>query len=746
MDRREQLVGTKSPGSKSALELLGFLQHLSRDTAEGNLARVVDAAVDLPVKHLRVDKSVLLCCPALGKPYFPLASRNASQAFLESCHLLSGDDIVDWVAINQSPKAVDNVPSLTTASASVYAGEQVCSLACIPVVANGETLAVLLYMCCSPVSFTIWELEVMNTIANHVAAVSRLTQIDEGRTPPQVGPLVARLAEALWASANLDELLDRTLREALALMQADSGSIMLHQARGCRVAASHGLSKDIEQEAHRVKDTVATRVIAGRKPVALHGAVDPDEYPGAIPRTEIVSAMSVPLHGRRSPLGLLNINRTRAGRAFNEVDLSFVASYIAQPLVVAIENVKLHEATRAQTRYLRDMYEIARTITSTLQLDAVLRMIMDRLRALIVSDVSGLLLYDETGRLKVACGYGIPDGTESDYTDLMMSAGNLPPSRLRPVVIPDLGSHHLHTHSPAAQRLGLRSAAIVPLTIKRKRVGFLLAYRQEPRGFPRSAVKLLIGMAELAAIAIENARLYERQSGIANLTQRLLIPTAFDPIPGFEIGCKYAPAHQVGGDYYDLIKLDRDRFAIVVADVAGKDVSAARHIAMCKHSLRAIAEHIPSPAELLRKMNRLIYDNTEPEAFISMFYGVLDAKSRTLVYSLAGHEPGLLLRADKRSIDYVSTPGILLGVLPNATFTEQTTSINMHDILLLYTDGLVGALSSDCDAALSSLESALIEWPLKPAQELADNIHKLAIGRRTGRPPDDIAIVALRMI
>jgi len=745
MDRREQLVGAISPGSKSALELLGFLQHLSQDTAEGNLARVVDAAVELPVKHLRVDKSVLLCCPAPGKSYFPLAFRNVSHPFLENCHLLSGDDILDWAAINQSLKVVDDLPSLSTPSAGIYALEHVRSLACIPVVAQGETLAVLLYMCCSPVSFTIWELEVMNTIANHVAAVSRLKQADEERTPPQIGPLLVRLREALWTSTDLDELLNRTLREALTLMQADSGSIILHEARGCRVAATYGLSESISRELHRVKDTVYAHVIASQKPVLLHGAADAQEYPGAIPRPEIVSAMSVPLRGRRSLLGVLNINRSRAGRIFNDADLAFATSHIAQPLVMTIENLKLHEATKAQTRYLRDMYEIARTITSTLELDAVLNMIMNRLRALIVSDVCGLLLYDnETGRLNVACGYGIPDGTESDYAELMMIAGKLSPSRMRPLVIPDLSAHHLYRHPPAAEKLGLRSAVTVPLTIKRKRVGFLTAYRHEPRGFPRETVKLLIGMAELAAIAIENARLYERQLGIANLTQRLLSPSAIEPIPGFEVGCKYAPAYQVGGDYYDLIELDRHRFAIVIADVAGKDVSAARHIAMCKHSLRATAEHIASPAELLHKMNRLIYDNTEPEAFISMFYAILDTESKTLLYSLAGHEPGLLLRAHTGRIEYISTPGILLGVLPNATFFERRTSIKVGDILLLYTDGLTTALSSDGDTGLSKLESALMERPSKTAQELANNIHKLATSRRTSRPPDDIAIVALK--
>ena len=747
MDYREQLVGATTPGSKSALEFLGFLQHLSRETAEGNLARVVDAAVELPIKHLRVDKSVLLCCPALGKPYFPLAFRNVSQSFLDECHLLAGDDIVDWVAASQSPKVVENVPSLSTASASVYAREHVHSLACIPVVAQGETLAVLLYMCSFPVAFTVWEIEVMNTIANHVAAVSRLKQTDEGRTPPQIGPLLGRLREALWTFADLNELLSRTLREALALMQADSGSVMLHESRGCRVAASYGLGPSASQEVHRARDTVAMRVIASRKPILLHGPVGAQEYPGAVLRPEIASAISAPLRGRGAMLGLLNINRTRAGRAFNDRDLAFVVSHIARPLAVAIENLKLHEATKAQTRYLRDLYEIARTITSTLQLDAVLEMIMSRLRALIVSDVCGLLLYDtETGRLNVACGCGIPDGAELDYADLMMPAGKLPLSRLRPVVVPDLSAHHAHGHSPAAERLGLRSAVIVPLMIKRKRVGFLTAYRREPRGFPGTAVKLLIGMAELAAIAIENARLYERQSGIANLAQTMLTPGALDPIPHFEIGCKYAPAHQVGGDYYDLIKLDKHKFAIVVADVAGKDVSAAAHIAMCKHSLRAIAEHITSPSKLLRKMNRLIYDNTEPEAFISMFYAILNTKNRTLAYSSAGHEPGILLRTRMKTIEYISTPGILLGVLPNATFCERITSIKLGDILLLYTDGLVAALSPDCEIGLSKIESTLIESALKSAQELANSIHELAISRHTGRPPDDIAIVALKGI
>jgi GAF domain-containing protein len=669
-----------------------------------------------------------------------------SNRFLENYSILPLDETVQWVIKNQSPKVVEDISKCGSYLNQICMHEQVCSLACIPVVVHNQTVAILIYMTCSKVAFTVWEVQVMTTIANHVAAVSKLKLIDETCCPPQISPLFDRLRLAM-ASNNIDELLHNTLREALTLLHADSGSVIISDAKECRIAAYYGLPEGIDLKVTRRKKTISNYILAGRQPILIHGPADISRYPGIVPRKEIASSMCLPLKGKHKVLGLLNINRTAHKRPFTEEDLIFATTYISEPLSAALESKKLRAYREDQTKFLRHLYKIARTITSSLELQNVFNMILDRLTSLAKSDVCGLIIHeDKTGEFKVACGRGISNASVEDYEALMLPSRKLSISRARPTVINDLEAHPILRNNEIVKSLGLRSALILPLVIKRKQVGFIMAYSCQPRTFSQSLVRLLIGLGELAAIAIENARHYERQLGIAHITQQLLAPCAVCNIPGFDIGYKYIPAYQIGGDYYDILKLQENKFALAIADVSGKDVEAATHIAMCKHSLRAIAPHFHSPSSILKKMNHLIYENTTPEAFVSMLYAVLDVEQRQLQYSSAGHDPGLLLRAESKTIEQVATPGILLGINPDFTFVDKTSTINPGDILFLYTDGLVSALSKDYETGISILTSTLTECSLQPAQEVADNIYELAMNTHTSRLPDDIAFIVLKAV
>lgn len=533
--------------------------------------------------------------------------------------------------------------------------------------------------------------------------------------------------------SDLQETLDRSLDTALRLFRADSGSVMLCKERKHYIAACQGLSDAARDQVHRNRDgTVSSRVIAGREPVILHGPLDRQEWPKAIPRPQLVSSISVPMQSGRRVLGLLNINSSTAERRFQEEELAF-ASIIGRHLAMTIENQRLREEAKERSRHFSDLYRIARTITSSLELDLVLKMIAEHARRVIACDVCALLLHNpDTGALELARGYGIPSGTSRDYIELVEPAAKQANVRRRLIAVQGT--------SPSGPTFGV----VVPLTIKRKIVGYIAGFKSDTRGFPQTTTRLLLGLAELAAIAIENARLYRRQSGIAHITQRELTPERFEPMKGYEIGSKYTPAHQVGGDYCDLIRINKQKFGLVVADVAGRNVTAALHIAKCKHALRVLADCISSPAKIMLKLNKFIYEHTEPEAFISMFYAVLDSRRSTLTYSVAGHEPGLLLRTDEARVEQVRASGILLGIDPGATFEERTTYFNMGDILLLYTDGLVEALCSGQTDGLEVLEELFLQRRLEPAQRLADNIHRSAIANQAGRSPDDIAIVTLR--
>jgi GAF domain-containing protein len=707
----------------------------------------LDAAVELPIRSFGVDKAILLHRSDIGDPYLPISSRNVSSSFLDSCCLFSDDTIVNECLTSQAPKVLEDISSLSSECLTLCAAENVSSLACIPVVTPTGPKGILMYMRSTRSPFTVWEVELMCTIANHVATVLHLDHSKEIHTLSEIYPLLVRLRDTDFSSGDHYALMDKILGVVLTGLRADSGSILLCEESFSKVAASRGLQGTFVPNLRLAEgSTVSNRVIANRKPLLLHGKLDSEAFPDAAPRPEVASAMSIPLRGRRSVIGMLNINSTKPGHLFGEKDFA-LAQAIARHIAIAVENAKLHEAERSHARYLGSLYKIARTITSTLELETVLEMIMDRLQSLIASDVCAILLYDQnTGHIQLTSGNGIPDGNEQDFIDLIQPLVKQSPRPRRAIVIRDLVSHQDYSKLIPAHRLGLRSAVIAPLIIKHKVVGFVAAYRKEAKGFPPSIIRLLLGLSELAAIAIENARLYERQLGVATITYKELTPRRLDPITGFDLGCKYSPACRVGGDYYDVFKLDDHKYALVIADVSGKDITAAAYIAMCKHSTHALAPHILSPAALLTHMNKLIYEQTEPEAFISMFYAVLDTKRRKLTYATAGHPPALLLNGKTLEVNETGTPGILLGVVPNATFTEEKTSMNSGDVLLLYTDGLSDVLSQSYESAMADLEEALRTYRLKTAQGIADELHRLAATGHTGRSPDDIALIVLKKI
>jgi sigma-B regulation protein RsbU (phosphoserine phosphatase) len=744
--QKVQITKVRASSAKSAVEALGFLQRLSRDMADGDAARVLDAVAQIPIECLGVDNTVLLCRSAFDDSWSPIVSRNLPDEFLDNCRHISHPCVLRQAAASQTPIVIEDVSSMSCACACWPFLERVASLACIPVVIPTGPPAVLVCMRSAGNSFAVWEVEFLNTLANHAAAALRMR-------PPGEPSVILRaetldvFRDATNCDGDICELLDRLLAGMLAVLRADSGSIMLREENTYRIASCHGLTVGIEDSAHSPRDgSVSSRVIAGRRPIVLHGPVSTRQFPAAVPRTEVFSSASIPLMNRRQMLGLLNINRTTPGALFDDAEFTFACA-TAHHIAVVIDNARLHDAAKARARYFGNLYQIARTITSTLELDSVLKMILRRLRGLVSHDVCGLALCNnETGELQLVHGHGIRNGDDSEYVELMAPATRLCATRRRPVVIADLRDHPEYRESTVVPKLDLQSAVITPLVVKHEIVGFLAAYRREPQTFSRHTAGLLLGLGELAAIAIENARLYARQAGIARIAHTDLLPPQLGPIHGYEIAGKYAPANQVGGDYYDLIRLDDHRFGLVVADVAGKDISAALHIGMCKHALRALAEHTSSPAKLMRTMNRFIHEHTEPEGFISMFYGLLDVRRHTLTYSTAGHEPGLLHRCGSTEVEQLSTPGIILGIKRDATFEQRMTSITGGDVLLLYTDGLIEALSTERKDGTAVLQRLLAKNHARSAQEIADSIHEAASARLTLRSPDDIAIVTLKKV
>jgi sigma-B regulation protein RsbU (phosphoserine phosphatase) len=283
-----------------------------------------------------------------------------------------------------------------------------------------------------------------------------------------------------------------------------------------------------------------------------------------------------------------------------------------------------------------------------------------------------------------------------------------------------------------------------------------------------------MAIASSAAIAIENARLYqlavekgrlERELQMAREVQANLLPQETPSLPGWAFIARWKPARTVAGDYYDFIPHENaPHLGIVIADVTDKGMPAALFMALTRNTVRASVNSAASPAEGVTRANRLICADATSGMFVTLFYASLNPENGTLTYVNAGHNPPLLYKSEKAG-DSISSnhdalvrldrTGMALGVWADAAYEQRTLHLEPGDFLVLYTDGVTDATQSLQQAALQRfgldhLQQVIFEQRYAPAAEimatLEDAIDEFTGANSTTAPFDDIAIMVIKYL
>jgi phosphoserine phosphatase RsbU/P len=251
-----------------------------------------------------------------------------------------------------------------------------------------------------------------------------------------------------------------------------------------------------------------------------------------------------------------------------------------------------------------------------------------------------------------------------------------------------------------SQREGIVSMLSVGMRYKGKSIGVLRLYTDHDQPFTQLRIDMLRAVAAQAAAAIENARLLEesieaaaleRQVRMAAEVQQRMVPQKPPVVPGLELASVYVPCYELGGDFFDFITLPDNNVGLVMADVSGKGVPASLIMASVRAALRAQVDNVYYLYEVVRRLNLMLCRETLPSEFVTLFYGVFDARNRRLTYCNAGHPPGLLLRNGQ--IIELGSDNLVLGVDPHEQFKQSIIDLQRDDLLLLYTDGLPDALN-----------------------------------------------------
>lgn len=249
---------------------------------------------------------------------------------------------------------------------------------------------------------------------------------------------------------------------------------------------------------------------------------------------------------------------------------------------------------------------------------------------------------------------------------------------------------------------GIRSLLAAPLVRDGRAIGALTVFTAQPHLFTEEERRLFRTIANNASVAVSLAQLYqeklelrriEHELEIASDIQRKLMPSKPPRIEGFDIAGTYHPCQEVGGDFFDFIELPDNNLGIALGDVAGKGIPAALLMATVRTALRVQAENIYAMHDVMGRVNRAVYEDTRPDEFVTLFYGVLNAEDRVLTYVNAGHNTSVLVRDGK--IRYLEAGGPPVGILSGLLAGEERIHLEPGDVLVLFTDGYSDATAPD---------------------------------------------------
>ncbi len=335
----------------------------------------------------------------------------------------------------------------------------------------------------------------------------------------------------------------------------------------------------------------------------------------------------------------------------------------------------------------RLLNEICRITAQTLRMKACTIRLLDR----------------ETGEMVLKAAYGLSSQylTKGPVIAAKSSAREVIESG-EVTEIFDVSQDERLQYTEEAIAEGLCSQLVVGLLRDGQAIGALSVFTAHPHHFTQEEVQLFQTIANQAAVAVHLAQLHQEHLEMKRIEQELVIaadiqsqmmPTQTPQIPGIDIAARTRPCEEVGGDFYDFIDLPNANLGIAVGDVSGKGIPAALLMATLRASLRVQAENIYAMQEVIQRANRALCQDTRPQQFATLFYGVLNSQKRILTYVNAGHNYPLLFRGDE--IIPLQTGGPPVGFFLDATYQEEFVQLLPGDLLVIYTDGFTEAFDSN---------------------------------------------------
>lgn len=284
-------------------------------------------------------------------------------------------------------------------------------------------------------------------------------------------------------------------------------------------------------------------------------------------------------------------------------------------------------------------------------------------------------------------------------------------------------------------RSGFQTKTMLCMTMRDREgkiIGVFQILNKKKGVFDKNDERFLGAFSVHAALAIENAKLHqaivekeriEKEIEIAGSIQRRLLPKEIPLIPGYEVDATARPCKTVGGDYYDIIELGGGNYALVVADVSGKGIPAALLVSTLHAALHAYIETNIDLVDLVGKLNQVVFNNTEPERYITFVVALLDTNAGTMTYVNAGHNFPFVIKSDTKEVSLLGKGGLPLGMFDGVTFQKETVSLGKNDNVVMYTDGVTEAMNtSEKEYSEDRFKRCIVEHSHRPVNDLKGHI------------------------
>jgi phosphoserine phosphatase RsbU/P len=570
--------------------------------------------------------------------------------------------------------------------------------------------------------------------------------------PTQVQPLLLEVADVLSTTLNLDNTLRRVAELVQKVIDYQIFAILLlnERTQELRIRFQVGYPPNVAERTRvKVGEGVTGRAAKSREAVLVDDVTKEEGYIDAVPNVR--SELAIPLIIKNRVIGVIDIE-ARAPGYFTE-DHKRLLTLIGSRMAVAIENAQLYTRTTRQARTLQLLNEIARELTSILNLDQLLKRIGELLSRLIDYQMFSILLVDPRGQ-KLQHRFSLRFGENMQLKhDIPLGLGIVGSAaeQKQAVLVPDV--------SKDARYISLnpetRSELAVPLIYKDRVLGVLDLEHTRRGFFTEDHKRTITTLAAQVAIAIENAQLYEeiarqerrleRELSLAHELQFRLLPSSYPKLDNLEVAAKFVPARAIGGDLYDFLTYSLSRSAIVIGDVSGKGAPAAIYAALVSGILRSHAPIEPAPGEMLSAVNFSLAERRIEAQYVSLIYAVWDDQGRKLQVANSGLPRPIYYRNGR--VEVIEVTGLPLGLFDDVEFDEFTITANPGDLFVFFSDGILDAQNVAGELfGRRRVEEIVAKCGECSAQQIVERMFKAVAEHAAGVDPfDDQTVVAIKV-